>query len=173
MNSPFFDHKQLEVLITGLTPYIDKDNQQIILAILCAFIAHGGQRDKEGAPYLEHPLRVFKMMDTVDEKIVALLHDVFEDSRITEDNLRNMGFSEEIICAVRALTRGKIQRYNNYLTQVSKNSLALSVKKADIQDNLDPERLKKLDYRVQQRLTRKYRAALDFLNLISNENKEF
>lgn len=167
MNSPFFEQKQLEALITALTPYIDKNKKQIILAMFCAFVAHGGQRDKEGAPYFEHPLRVSQMMDTEDEQIVALLHDVLEDSRVTEDNLREVGFSEEIIGAVKALTRGKIQRYNSYLTQVSQNPLALSVKKADIQDNMNPKRLKKLDPGVQQRLGKKYKGALDFLDAIS------
>ncbi len=167
MNSPFFDSKQLKLFVSSLKPYIESEDVQIVLATICAYIAHGGKKDKEGVPYFEHPNNVSKKMDNSEEKIVALLHDVLEDSNVTVDNLRSMGFSDRIIEAVVALTRHKTQTYEKYLIQVSKNPLATSVKRADIQDNLDPIRLKKLNVKLQKRLKKKYEKALFLLDKFS------
>jgi (p)ppGpp synthase/HD superfamily hydrolase len=140
------------------------EEPQIILALICAYIAHCGKVDKAGTPYFEHVLSVYKKMETTDEKIVALLHDVLEDSSITEDNLRNMGFSERIVESVKTLTRCKTQTYKKYLIQVSQNPIATIVKRADVQNNIDPLRLEKLSSKLQKRLRKKYELALLILD---------
>lgn len=96
--------------------------------------------------------------------MVALLHDVLEDSGITEENLQTMGFSEEIISAVKALTRGRFQSYSEYIIkQVRKNPLARKVKLADIQDNMNPNRLEKLNALTRRRLKNKHENAIRIL----------
>lgn len=164
MNSPFFNPKQLKLFMDSLQGYVKVDDQQMFYAIICAFLAHGNKKDKEGAPYYRHILNVARNVKEKNEKIVAILHDVLEDSSITEENLRAMGFSDEIITAVKALTHCKFQSYRTYLTQVCKNPLAKVVKLADIQDNIDPDRLKKLDAVTRTRLKNKYEKAIFFLN---------
>lgn len=164
MNSPFFDSNQLKLFMSSMNRHINTEESDLILAKICSFIAHGGQFDKEKESYYKHPLRVSEMVKTKNEKIVALLHDVIEDSKITVKNLRDMGFSAEIVEAVKTLTKGKLQSYEKYLIQVSMNQLAKSVKLADIQDNLDPKRLNKLSIPLQRRLRKKYERALVILN---------
>ncbi len=169
MNSPFFNHEQLELFINSIQDSVKIDDSQMFYALICAFLAHGNRKDKEGESYYKHPLNVAKNVKRKNEKLVALLHDVLEDSSITEENLQAMGFSDEVITAVKVLTRGKLQRYHSYLKQVGKNSLAKTVKLADIQDNLDPVRLEKLNAATQVRLKRKYEKAIKILDGISNE----
>jgi len=164
MNSPFFNQEQLELFMDAIHEYVTVNDHQIFYAMICAFLAHGNKKDKEGAPYYIHPLSVAKNVKEKNEKIIALLHDVLEDSSITEGNLQSMGFSDEIITAVKALTRGKLQSYRSYLDQVCKNPLAKIVKLADIQDNIDPERLEKLDVITRARLKNKYEKAINILN---------
>lgn len=163
MNSPFFKKKQLSLFLETVHPYIDIHDKELFLAMLCAFLAHGEKKDKEGAPYLMHPIRVAEKVNSKDSKIVALLHDVLEDSSITAANLHEIGFSSTIIQALQAITRKKFQSYSDYLDQVAKNPLAKEVKLADIKDNLNPERLSHLDSFTQNRLSKKYTAAIKYL----------
>lgn len=169
MNSPFFNQKQLELFMDSLQEYVKVNDQQMFYAMICAFLAHGNKKDKEGAPYYRHPLNVARYLKEKNEKIVAMLHDVLEDSSITEENLQAMGFSDEVITAVKALTRGKLQSYRSYLEQVCMNPLAKIVKLADIQDNINPDRLEKLDAVTRTRLKNKYEKAIDFLNSYPDE----
>lgn len=168
MNSPFFNNEQLRLFEDSIQEYVKVNDQQMFNAIICAFLAHGNKKDKEGEPYYNHPINVARIVKEKNEKIVALLHDVLEDSSITEENLQSMGFSDEIIKAVKALTRGKLQSYYSYLEQVSKNPLAKIVKLADIQDNLNPARLDKLNIVTRTRLKNKYEKAIYILNNTSN-----
>jgi len=74
-------------------------------AIEIAKIAHDGQADKKGDPYISHPLRVMNKMNTASEKIVAVLHDVVEDSELTLGDLTTSGFSDRIIEAIDAINK--------------------------------------------------------------------
>lgn len=168
MNSPFFDSTHIALLKLAIKYYEDRNDPQINMAIVCSFIAHGKKLDKEGAPYFCHPLNVSKKLETSEEIMVALLHDVLEDSKITELNLKSMGFSDKVIEAVKILTRKKTQSYKSYLYQVSRNALSLKVKRADILDNLDPLRLSKLSRPLQCRLRNKYEKALKLLDSFEN-----
>src|ERR1700752_2724217 len=99
-------------------------------AIELAARAHAGQRDKEGLPYVLHPLRVMMAVGPGDAQIVAVLHDTLEDTDLTEDDLRREGFSEDIIAAVKAVTRGKSERYSEYVVRSSRTDAARQVKLA-------------------------------------------
>ena len=93
--------------------------------------------DKGGHPYIDHPLRVMNNVETVEQKIVAVLHDAVEDSDLTLEDLRAAGFSEEIVEAIAAITKQEGEKRKDYLKRVMDNPLALKVKIADMSDNAD------------------------------------
>ena len=84
-------------------------------AILCVLKAHAGQTDKASAPYILHPLRIMMKMDSSVEMIVAVLHDVIEDSPLILEDLRAEGFSEEILPALDHLTRRENEEYEVFI----------------------------------------------------------
>ena len=131
-------------------------------AIAIALEAHKGQQDKGGTPYILHPLAVMNQVNTLEEKIAAVLHDVVEDTDVTLDSLREYGFSEEIIEAIRLLTRSKEDSYEDFVRGTLKNNIARNVKIADIKENMKIERIKEPTEKDYQRLE-KYRKALDIL----------
>lgn len=108
-------------------------------AIWIALEAHSGQIDKRGDPYIFHPLRVMLSMKTTELQIIAVLHDVVEDSHRTLQGLRDEGFSWDIVDAIDELThRG--EDYADFILRAKANPLARIVKIADISDNLLPWR---------------------------------
>ncbi len=121
--------------------------------------AHAGQVDKAGAPYVEHPRRVAGRVRSTEEKIVALLHDTVEDSDVTLDALREAGFPPAVVAAVDALTKREGEETEAYLQRVMQNPLALRVKIADMQDNMDVTRIKAPSEKDRERLAR-YEATL-------------
>jgi len=125
--------------------------------------AHEGQADKVGMPYIQHPMAVCELVDGEQEKIVALLHDVVEDTGVTLNDLRNHGFDDEIIAAVEAITKRKGEEFEKYLQRVKANEIALAVKFADIQHNMSPDRYEKLPPETKERLVAKYNHALAYL----------
>ena len=110
-------------------------------AIQCAVKAHAGQKDKAGAPYILHPLRIMMKMDNQAGMIAALLHDVVEDSSVTLADLCAEGFSEEVIAAVDHLTRREGEAYEMFINRLRHNPLAVKVKLADLEDNMDIRRI--------------------------------
>jgi (p)ppGpp synthase/HD superfamily hydrolase len=80
-------------------------------AISLAAEAHRGQKDKAKAPYILHPLRVMLRMENDTDRIVAMLHDVVEDSEVTVSDLKRAGYSEEILEAIKYLTSSKEEEY--------------------------------------------------------------
>lgn len=110
-------------------------------ALQIAYLAHQSQVDKGGQPYILHPVRVALRCQTEAEKIVALLHDVIEDTDITIEHLRQVGFSQTITDAVEALTKIEGEDYMMFIERVSYNDLAASVKIQDLKDNMDISRL--------------------------------
>ena len=93
-------------------------------AIEIANRAHTGLPDKAGAPYILHPLRVMLARDNELERICAVLHDVVEDTGITLDDLRNEGFSEEVISILDCLTKRKNESYDDFIDRVLENKTA-------------------------------------------------
>jgi (p)ppGpp synthase/HD superfamily hydrolase len=127
-------------------------------AIRIAAEAHRGQRDRAGAPYVLHPLRVMLRMDTDAGRMAAILHDVVEDSAWTLDDLRARGFPAEVVEAVDRLTRRPGEPYDDAVERAAAHPLARRVKVADLEDNLDLRRLDRLDGRDVARLERYLRA---------------
>lgn len=125
-----------------------------------ASTAHAGQLDKSGAPYIDHPKRVAQKLAGDEQAMtVALLHDVLEDTGVTEEELR-AAFDAQVVDAVVAITHPKHEPYDVYYQRVRANPLALRVKLADIHDNLEPWRLAKLSTEERSRLLEKYGSAL-------------
>src|SRR5215475_6553427 len=93
-------------------------------AIMIAAQAHLGQRDKGGAPYILHPLRMMMRMESEAAMIAATLHDVVEDSDWTLDRLRAEGFSEEVLQAVDCLTRRDGETYEKFVARAQANAIA-------------------------------------------------
>ena len=128
-------------------------------AIAIAAQAHLGQKDRVGAPYILHPLRVMFRVQSEAEMIVAALHDVVEDCPAWDfDRLREEGFSEEIIDAIDHVTRRDGETYEAFVDRSAGNELARRVKLADLEDNMDIKRLNNLTEDDQARLARYHRA---------------
>ena len=135
-------------------------------AIRLALDKHHGQTDKSGAPYILHPLRVMAQMQTDTERIVAVLHDVVEDSDVTLDALRDMGYSEEIVAAIDHLSRREDESYEQFIQRIKPHPLAVRVKLGDLTDNMDIRRNAELDEKALERFQR-YRNAWFELTQIS------
>jgi Guanosine polyphosphate pyrophosphohydrolases/synthetases len=132
-------------------------------AMKIAFAAHEGQKDKSGLPYINHPLHVAEQMNDEDTCVVALLHDVAEDSDITIEELEKEGFTEAQIEAVRLITHNKNVPYLDYVKNLSTNRIAKTVKLADIEHNSDLTRLSNADEDDISRNRDKYEAAYKIL----------
>ena len=102
--------------------------------------AHEGQTDKAGRPYYLHPFAVADKVRTDDEKAVAFLHDVLEDTDETPETLRAAGIPDRIVASVEVMTRRKGQDYFDYLERLKRDPVARAVKLADLAHNTDPSR---------------------------------
>ena len=136
-------------------------------AIYRATIAHNGQYDKAGEPYILHPLRVMLSFAPYhhDERIVAVMHDMMEDCAVTVDDLISWDVPQHIMQALVALTHPKNENYESYILRVRENELARTVKIADIHDNTSVERMIRLTRVDQVRLTKKYTNAVRLLGM--------
>ncbi|MGG6293844.1 phosphohydrolase [Leptolyngbya sp. AN02str] len=121
-------------------------------AIQIAAIAHTGQIDKAGETYILHPLKVMMRVETEAERIVAVLHDVVEDSDFTLEDLEKAGFSQEILEAVDALTKRAGETRLDAAKRAAQNKIARVVKLADNAENSDSTRIKKPTQRDFERL---------------------
>ena len=127
-------------------------------AIRIAAEAHETQVDKAGAPYILHPLRLMMKARTPGERLVAVLHDVVEDSPITLDSLRGEGFPEEVVAAVDALTHREGEPYEDAIERAAADPLATAVKFYDLEDNMMLTRLMTLTDKDLERVQRYHRA---------------
>jgi (p)ppGpp synthase/HD superfamily hydrolase len=133
-------------------------------AIAVALEAHAGVVTRSGRPYILHPLRLMIQMESEEEMITAVLHDVVEDSTITLDDLAAMGFVKEILDALALLTHDKeTTRYEDYITGIKANPLALKIKLADLEHNMDIRRLPNKMSRSDLERLQKYRHAWKIL----------
>ena len=132
-------------------------------AIEIAVEAHKGQKDKGGSPYILHPLRVMMSVDLELEKIVAVLHDVVEDSNWTFEALLAERFSIEVIEALKSVTKNSDNEdYDSFIQRAMENPIGRKVKIADLRDNLDVTRIAELGEKDLQRIN-KYKKALKIL----------
>ena len=134
------------------------------LALSIATKAHRGQFDKVGIDYIEHPIFVASQVDSEEEKAVALLHDVIEDSSVTAEELLNAGLPETVVTAIQILSKKKGQDYQTYLENVKSNPLARVIKLADLKHNSDLSRLSSVTDKDLERLE-KYKKAIDYLSM--------
>lgn len=126
-------------------------------ALAIASKAHEYQTRKGGAPYILHPLRVMNAVPDGDAKIVAILHDVVEDSEITLDDLREK-MPEEVVRAVDLLTKKDLENYDDYIAKIKHNELARQVKIADLRDNMNITELPELRDKDLKRLQKYHRS---------------
>lgn len=137
-------------------------SKHLEIAIRVAVNAHCGQVDKGNEPYILHPLRLMHNVDSLEEKIVAVLHDVVEDSNYEFYDLVNASIPEVCIEALKLLTHDKNVSYMDYIKRISTNPLAKAVKLADLKDNSDLSRLKEVTEKDKDRL-KKYQSAIEYL----------
>ena len=137
-------------------------NEQFQIALELAVEKHKNQTDKAGNPYILHPLHVMENVNNKEGKIVAILHDIIEDTYITENYLLKIGLSKRIVDAVVALTRSEDMDYQEYIKNLSSNPLAKEVKLADLEHNMDLKRLPTLEEKDLER-NRKYQIAYHYL----------
>ncbi len=135
-------------------------------AIAIAAEAHQGQRDKAHEPYILHPIRVMLRLSDPDERVAAMLHDLLEDTDWGRSDLEREGFSRSVLDAVESLTRRSDETYEDFLNRLSLNPIALRVKLADLEDNLDASRIEQPTERDLRRMD-KYRSARAFLESVA------
>ena len=137
-------------------------NEQFQIALELAVEKHKNQTDKAGNPYILHPLHVMENVNSKEGKIIAILHDIIEDTDVTGDYLLKIGLSKRIVDAVVALTRSEDIDYQEYIKTLSSNPLAKEVKLADLEHNMDLKRLPTLEEKDLER-NRKYQIAYHYL----------
>ena len=127
-----------------------------------ASMAHKNQKDKGGIEYINHPVAVSILVGSLEEKIVALLHDVVEDTHVTLEELKSFGFNDNVITAIDAISKKDAESIDDYMNRVKNNKLACSVKKADLLHNMDISRLKVVKKKDLERLD-KYQYIYNYL----------
>ena len=127
-------------------------------ALKLCFEAHKDQVDKSGLPYVHHPFHLAEQMETEDTTIVALLHDVVEDTDYTLDDIRAMGFPEQVIEALSYMTHDDSVPYMDYVAKIKENPIATTVKLADLRHNSDLTRLDVVDEKALERVEKYSRA---------------
>ncbi len=127
-------------------------------AIALAVRVHAGQRDRYGAPYILHPLRVMARCTDETARIVAVLHDVLEDTPLTLEELRAAGYPEAVLEALERLTRRAGEPYEAFIERIAPHPLARRVKLADLEDNMDLRRITVWETTTAARLERYWRA---------------
>ncbi|HFD2052182.1 TPA: GTP pyrophosphokinase [Clostridium perfringens] len=135
-------------------------------SIIFATEKHRGQVDKSGQPYILHPLRVMNNCPDIETKIVAVLHDVLEDTNATKEDLLEF-LPEYLVNSIVSITKVENEAYDNYLERVSSNYYATQVKLMDLKDNMNLDRLDKIELKDMKRYV-KYRKAVEYLKDYGN-----
>ena len=131
-------------------------------ALKICFDAHKKQLDKSGIPYVFHPFHLAEQMTDEVTTIVALLHDVVEDSNYTLSDIEGKGFGKDVIDALALLTHDPDVLYKEYILNIKNNPIAKAVKLADLKHNSDMSRLDVVDEKAIKR-REKYQEAMDLL----------
>jgi (p)ppGpp synthase/HD superfamily hydrolase len=113
-------------------------------AIQLAYFAHYQQSDKAGRPYILHPLRVMQNVKSLDAKVVAVLHDILEDTQVSSIDLHHAGLHSKHLYALLALSKHAHESRFDVLKRTLLNPLACEVKCADVLDNMNLLRLKSI-----------------------------
>ena len=135
-----------EALKTAILQLIVAESTDDLLnrAIVIAARAHDGQFDKARKCYIKHPLRVMQICAdkglSIEHQIVAVLHDVVEDTKVTLEDLKR-DFPQIVTDAIDALTKRATETRQDYIARVKQNDIAREVKMADLVHNADLTRL--------------------------------
>lgn len=137
---------------------IKKNDNLIYKALEIVTTLFDRDKDKGGLPYMLHIMYVYKNVSSIEEKVVALLHDVIEDKVVTGDDLLEVGFPKKIVDDVAILTRVKPIEYKDYVENIIKNGSreALHVKLADVENNMDISRISNPTVEDIDRVRRRY-----------------
>ena len=135
-------------------------------ALCIAYKAHEGQVDKTGVPYIFHPFHLAESMTDENSTIVALLHDVIEDTDWTIDDLEKEGFNEDILTALKLMTHNPAEPYMDYISRLSTCPVARQVKLADLYHNSDQTRVENPDENMLKRWD-KYDRAIQLLKSVN------
>lgn len=140
-------------------------------AIAIAADVHKFQKDRSGESYILHPLRMMMRMQTDEERMVAILHDVIEDSSADDkwdvERLVNAGISEKVAEAVDCLSKKEGESYEEFIERGSVNPLARKIKLADLEDNMNILRLNEVGTKDLERL-QKYHKAYKYLKKVES-----
>ena len=131
-------------------------------ALKLCFEAHKEQVDKSGIPYVFHPFHLAEQMQTEETTVVALLHDLVEDTDYTIEDLTSMGFEKNITDAIALMTHADDVPYMDYVREIKNNPIAKAVKLADLKHNSDLTRLDVIDEKALSR-REKYLKAIALL----------
>ena len=131
-------------------------------AMNICFEAHKDQKDKSGQPYVFHPFHLAEQMTDEETTIVALLHDVVEDTSVTLEDLAAEGFSQSVLDAIALMTHAPGVNYMDYVAEIKKNPIAKAVKIADLTHNSTLSRLNEITPKDLERVET-YREAKEFL----------
>ena len=134
------------------------NNNLLEKALVIATKAHEGQKDKAGSPYILHTIRVSNRCLTDEEKIVALLHDVIEDTNVSASDLLASGFPRNIVEAVLSVTRNEGEIYEDFVIRSKQNPIGRQVKLHDLEDNMDITRFNQLTEKDLVRLNKYLKA---------------
>ena len=132
------------------------------IALKLCFEAHKDQIDKSGMPYVFHPFHLAEQMADENTTIVALLHDVIEDTEYTLDDLREFGFAEDVLSAISLMTHADDVPYMEYVVKIKTNPIAKAVKLADLKHNSDMSRLDQIT-QIDEERAKKYKQAIELL----------
>lgn len=131
-------------------------------AMILCFEKHKDQKDKIGVPYPFHPFHVAESMTDEYSTCVALLHDIIEDTDVTEEDLYNMGFPSEVVAAIKCMTHDSNVEYLDYVRNIKLNPIATKVKLSDLKHNSDLTRFDTISEWDLKR-NKKYEKAIEIL----------
>ena len=128
-------------------------------ALIIVSVMFKDSKDKNGEPYINHLLSVSNSLDVPIEKLVGLLHDIVEDTDTTFEELKEAGFNDSVIEALKLITKKDGENYSDFIDRIidSNNMIALKVKLKDMENNMDPKRLNKLPQEIKEKLENKYK----------------
>lgn len=132
-------------------------------AMKVCFQAHKDQTDKSGIPYVFHPIHLAEQMTDEDTTVVALLHDVVEDTSYTIEDLAALGFNDRVLAAIQLMTHADDVPYMDYVAKIKSNPIAKAVKLADLAHNSDITRMDVIDEKAIARVE-KYAKAIKLLD---------
>ena len=166
MLKKFFDEEKYEEL--------KKSDNYIYKALEIVANLFENDTDKGGMPYMFHLVYIYRHVSSIDEKVIALLHDIIEDKKVSKEDLIDIGFPTNIVDAVVSLTRVRPMEYNDYIEKlINEGSIeALHVKLADLENNMDISRIKNPKMKDYERIEKRYRPAYEkILNRLKEMEK--